>query len=488
MNHVPADVDLHRIARDVMRARGFDPQFSPEVELQVSQLPHGLPVGTDHDIRDLRHLLWSSIDNDDSRDLDQIEVAERVSSSETKVLVGIADVDAFVRKNSAIDGHAARETTTVYTGIEMFPMLPERLSTGVSSLLPGADKLSIVIEFIVGDDGEIKSSNLYRALVRNQAQLAYSSVGAWLQGSGAPPDKLKDSPDLQKQIQLQDRIAGSLREQRYKHGALNIESTEVHPVMSEGEIVGIADQEKNRASGLIEELMIAANESVARLLQAKKVSSIRRVVKTPERWPRIVELAAQHGGHLPEQPDSKALNDFLTQRKAADPDHFADVSLTVIKLMGPGEYVLERPGDPDIGHFGLAVQDYTHSTAPNRRFADIVSQRLVKAVLANQPPPYSDAELTAIAANCTLKQDAARKVERDMSKRIAAVAMRNRIGETFAAIVTGANEHGVFIRVLKPHIEGMLVRGQAGLDVGDRLRAKLVNTDVHRGYIDFARA
>ena len=487
MNHVPAEVDLHRIAREVMRARGFNPQFSPEVELQVSQLPQGLPVETDHDIRDLRHLPWSSIDNDDSRDLDQIEVAERVSPSETKVLVGIADVDAFVPKNSAIDRHAARETTTVYTGIEMFPMLPERLSTGISSLLPGADKLGIVIEFIAGDDGEIKLSNLYRALVRNQAQLAYSSVGAWLQGTGPAPNKIKDSPDLQKQIQLQDRIAGCLRVQRYKHGALNIESTEVRPVMSEGEIVGIADQEKNRASGLIEELMIAANESVARLLQAKKVSSIRRVVKTPERWPRIVELAAQHGGHLPEQPDSKALNEFLTQRKTADPDHFADVSLTVIKLMGPGEYVLERPGDPDIGHFGLAVQDYTHSTAPNRRFADIVSQRLVKAVLANQPPPYPDAELTAIAANCTLKQDAARKAERDMSKRIAAVAMRGRIGEIFPAIVTGANEHGIFVRVLKPHIEGMLVRGQTGLDVGDRLQAKLVNTDVNRGYIDFAR-
>lgn len=488
MNHVPPDVDLHRIARDVMRARGFNPQFSTEVQAQVSQISQRVPVEIDHQIRDLRNLPWSSIDNDDSRDLDQVEVADQISPSETKVLVGIADVDAFVHKNSAIDRHAAREATTVYAGIEMFPMLPEKLSTGLSSLLPGADKLCVVIEFTAGDDGEIKSSSVYRALVRNQAQLAYSSVGAWLQGTGAVPQKVNDSPELQQQIQLQDRIAGCLRDQRYKHGALNLESTEVRPVLSQGEVVGIADQERNRASGLIEELMIAANESVARLLEAKKVSSIRRVVKTPERWSRIVELAAQHGGHLPEEPDSKALNDFLMQRKAADPDHFADVSLTVIKLMGPGEYVLERPGDPDIGHFGLAVQDYTHSTAPNRRFADIVTQRLVKAVLANQPSPYSDSELTAIAANCTLRQDAARKVERDMSKRIAAVAMRNRIGETFNAIVTGANEHGVFVRVLRPHIEGMLVRGQTGLDVGDRLRAKLVNTDAYRGYIDFACA
>lgn len=489
MNHTFPDIDLHHIAREVMRARGFDPQFSPEVQKQVSQLPQTFPeIGTDHDRRDLRDLPWSSIDNDDSRDLDQIEAAERVSSSETKVLVGIADVDAFVAKSSAIDDHAARETTTVYTGVEMFPMLPEQLSTGLSSLLPGADKLCVVIEFLVGDDGEIKSSDVYRALVRNRAQLAYSAVGAWLQGSGGVPERLKDSAELQQQVHLQDCVAGYLRDQRYQHGALNIESTEVRPVMSKGEIVGIADQEKNRASGLIEELMIAANESVARLLEAKKVSSIRRVVKTPERWSRIVELAAQHGGHLPEKPDSKALNDFLMQRKAADPDRFADVSLTVIKLMGPGEYVLERPGDPDIGHFGLAVQDYTHSTAPNRRFADIVTQRLLKAVLADKPAPYSDAELTSIAANCTLKQDAARKVERDMSKRIAAVVMHSRIGETFDAIVTGANEHGVFVRVLKPHIEGMLVRGQNGLDVGDRLRAKLVNTDAHRGYIDFAKA
>jgi exoribonuclease-2 len=219
----------------------------------------------------------------------------------------------------------------------------------------------------------------------------------------------------------------------------------------------------------------------------EKVSSLRRIVKTPERWDRIVQLANAHGGNLPPDPDSKALNDFLLKRKAADPDHFADVSLAVIKLIGPGEYVLERPGDPLQGHFGLAVQDYTHSTAPNRRFPDMVTQRLIKAMLAGQPAPYSDGELTAIASNCTLKEDAARKVEREMSKRLAAVAMSHRIGETFDALVTGATPKGTFVRVLQPHVEGLLVQGQ-GLDVGDRLRVKLIRTDVQRGYIDFARA
>jgi exoribonuclease-2 len=439
------------------------------------------------DIRDLRNLLWSSIDNDDSRDLDQIEVAERISDTETKILVAIADVDAFVAKQSPIDSHAGREATTVYTGVRVFSMLPEQLSTGITSLLEGSDKLCVVTEFIVDKDGLIQSSNLYRAVARNKAQLTYSAVGSWLEGRNAADAKVAASPDLQAQLKLQSEVAERLKEQRSSHGALNLESTETHPLMSGDQIVGIANQEKNRASELIEEFMIAANESVARMFQAKKVSSIRRVVKTPERWDRIVALAAQHGGHLPAQPDAKALNDFLMKRKAEDPDHFADVSLIVVKLMGPGEYVLERPGDPETGHFGLAVQDYTHSTAPNRRFPDIVTQRLVKSVLSGGASPYSDNDLNAIAKNCTERQDAARKVQRDMQKRIAAVALKHNIGQIFDAIVTGANDHGTFVRTIQPHAEGMLVSGRDGLDVGDRLRARLVNTDVQRGYIDFAK-
>ncbi|HET9742834.1 MAG TPA: RNB domain-containing ribonuclease [Terriglobales bacterium] len=490
MNQSSSSIDLHSIARQVIRERGFNPQFSPEAQQQLARITsHPVAASPSGDIRDLRHLLWSSIDNDDSRDLDQIEYAESISSSETKILVGIADVDACVSKVTPLDAHAARETTTLYTGIEVFPMLPVELSTGLTSLNENADRLSIVVEFIVDAAGEIQSGNVYRAVVRNRAQLAYSAVGAWLQGSStAAPNKIAASTELQSQLRLQDEAAQRLREQRYKHGALNLESAEIHPVMSQGQVVGILDAEKNRASNLIEELMIAANETVARLLEAKKVSSIRRVVKTPERWDRIVALAAEHGGNLPATPDSKALNDFLIQRRAADPDHFADVSLVVVKLMGPGEYVLERPGDPSTGHFGLAIQDYTHSTAPNRRFPDVITQRLVKAAFAHQPTPYTDAELNSLAERCTERQDAARKVERDMRKRIAAVALHSQIGTVFDAIVTGNNEHGTFVRVLKPHVEGMLIRGQDGLDVGDRLRAKLVNTDAHRGYIDFARA
>jgi len=401
--------------------------------------------------------------------------------------VGIADVDIFVPKLSAIDAHAGKETTTVYTGVRNFPMLPEQLSTDTSSLLEAGDKLSIVIEFVVSKDGVVHSGSIYQAIVRNKARLTYNAVGAWLENTSGAPDKVAASPELQSQLRLQDQVAQALKNERYRHGALNIETIDVHPLILNEKIVGIVKQEKNRATELIEDFMIAANGVVARMLDSNKVPSIRRVVKTPERWPRIVELAAKQGSQLPSVPDSKALNDFLIQRKAADLDHFTDLSLAVIKLMGPGEYVLERPGDPEQGHFGLAVQDYTHSTAPNRRFADLVTQRLIKAVLVNQPAPYSNDELAAGALNCTLKEDAARKVEREMSKRIAAVAMTSRIGEVFDGIVTGVTSHGTFVRVLKPAIEGLLAQGQQGVDVGDRLRVKLIRTDVQRGYIDFAR-
>jgi len=488
MDHSSSEVDLRALAEQVVRARGFDPQFPPAVQQQVAQIEaHPPAVAPDGKVRDLRSLLWSSIDNDDSKDLDQIEYAEDLGNGRTRLLVGIADVDVFATRNSAIDAHAARETTTVYTGVRVFPMLPEQLSTGLSSLLEGADKLSVVTEFVVSANGNIESYDVYRAVIRNKAQLMYSGVGKWLEGTGNGSSKVASSAELQAQIRLQSEAAEKLKQQRHLHGALNIESIELQPIMSGDQIMGVADREKNRASELIEELMIAANESVARMFEAKKVSSIRRIVKTPERWDRIVALAAQHGGNLPAQPDAKALNDFLMKRKAEDPDRFADISLTVVKLMGPGEYVLERPGEVGQGHFGLAVQDYTHSTAPNRRFPDVVTQRIIKSILAGAPPPYSDDQLTSIATNCTERQDAARKVQRDMQKRIAAVALKHNIGQTFDAIVTGANEHGTFVRIMKPRVEGMLVSGREGVDVGDKFRVKLINTDVRRGYIDFAR-
>jgi len=488
MHTQPSHVDLQAAAERITRENGFDPAEPPAVLQQLSALERQSPsVAPGGGVRDLRGLLWSSIDNDTSRDLDQLEVGESLPDGTTKVMVAIADVDAFVPKDSPIDRYAAGQTLTLYTGVRNFSMLPEALSTGATSLQEAADRLAVVVEFVVGADGVVRSSDVYRAVVRNAAQLAYSAVGNWLEGRGAAPPKVAASPGLQAQLRLQDSAAQALRTERYRHGALNIETIETRPILVGEKVAGVEKEQKNHATELIEDFMIASNEIVARLLETRRVSSIRRVVKAPKRWERIVTLAATLGGHLPAAPDSKALNEFLVARKAADPDHFADLSLAVIKLMGPGEYVLERPGDPEQGHFGLAVQDYTHSTAPNRRFADLVTQRLVKAVLAEQPPPYSDDELAAAAATCTSKEDAARKVERAMGKRIAAVAMSGRIGEVFDAIVTGVTPSGTFVRVLTPHVEGLLAAGQAGVDVGDKLRVRLARTDVEKGYIDFAR-
>lgn len=486
MQNNPSHLDLQATAKQIMQEHGFEPDFPPAVSTQLATLSGQAPLSLGKQVRDLRHLLWSSIDNDTSRDLDQIEVAERGSNGDVKILIGIADVDAYVAKNTPIDQHASREATTVYTGVSIFSMLPEQLSTGITSLLEYQDRSAVVVEFIAGSDGTVKSSDVYRALVRNKAQLQYNSVGAWLEGSSAAPPKIAASVDLQLQLKLQDQVAQKLKDQRFQHGALTLQTDEIYPVILNDQVVDVVRQQKNRATELIEDFMVAANGVVARMLG--NVSSLRRIVRTPKRWDRIVELAATKGEKLPAQPDSKALNEFLLRRKAADPDHFADLSLAVIKLIGPGEYVLERAGDTAPGHFGLAVQDYTHSTAPNRRFADLVGQRLVKALLAAQKGPYSDDELSAIASNCTVKEDAARKVEREMSKRLSAVAMQNRIGEVFDAIVTGVTDRGTFVRVLQPHIEGLLAQGGHGLDVGDKIRAQLIRTDPQKGYIDFRRA
>jgi len=486
--HSKSYIDLQAVAKQIMVENGFTPDFPPQELSELAALKshpvQATPVG---DVRDLRNLLWSSIDNDTSRDLDQIEVAERLLNGDIKVMVGVADVDSLVAKDSAIDKHAKSETTSVYTGVRVFPMLPEQLSTDTTSLNENVDRFSIVVEFVVSKDGHILANDVYRAIVRNKAQLAYNAVGAWLENREPMPPKVAASAELQTQLKMQDEAAQALKCERFRHGALNIETIEMRPVMLNEKVVDIERQNKNRATELIEDFMIAANEVVARMLEARKVSSIRRVVKIPKRWDRIVALAAQTGDTLPETPDSQSLNEFLTKRKAADPDHFADLSLAIIKLMGPGEYVLERPGDPPVGHFGLAVQDYTHSTAPNRRFADLVTQRLIKAVQTSKPSPYSDNDLAAIANNCTLKEDAARKVERSMTKHIAAVVMSSRIGEIFNAIVTGVTPSGTFVRILNPHVEGLLAQGQKGLDVGDELSVKLIRADVQRGYIDFAK-
>lgn len=483
---MPHDFDLAAAARQEMMDRGFHPDFPPEVERQLATLAAKPQATVAGDVRDLRGLLWSSIDNDTSRDLDQIEVAGREAGG-IRIMVGIADVDDDVPIGSPIDGHAAEETTSVYTGVRTFSMLPERLSTDLTSLNENADRLAVVVDLVVSADGAISSTGIYRALVRNRAQLTYNTVGPWLEGAGAAPAKVAGPPDLLAQLKLQDQAAQALRQARYRMGALNFDRSEPEAVISNGKVTGISSRQKNRAGELIEDFMIASNEVMARTLMSAGVSSIRRVVKTPERWPRIVELAKQCGETLPPGPDARALNAFLQTQKAKDAVHYADLSLAVIKLMGPGEYVLVGPGDPGEGHFGLAVHDYTHSTAPNRRFADLVTQRLIKAVMARQPSPYADDQLASIARNCTLKEDAARAVERTMHKRIAAVALQDRIGSTFAAVVTGVTPKGVFVRTLNPPAEGLLIRGQSGVDVGDQLQVKLLSADPKRGFIDFGR-
>jgi len=481
--------DLAAIARQEMIARGFSPDFPPEVARQVADLrAHPTDSANDGSVRDLRGLPWSSIDNDTSRDLDQIEVAERLENGAIRIRIGIADVDGDVAKGSPIDAHAATNCTTVYTAVKNFSMLPEDLSTDLTSLNEHGERLSVVVECTVAADGSVSDGGACRALTRNAAQLAYSSVGPWLEGHGSPPGKLAQSAELQGQLRLQDEAAQKLRERRHQLGALDLDRTETEAVMSDGHVAGIELRHRNRASQLIEDFMIAANGVIARLLRDRGVSSIRRVVKTPERWDRIVELAARTGDRLPANPDSGALNAYLMKRRAEDPLHYTDLSLAVVKLMGPGEYVLERPGDPSTGHFALATHDYTHATAPNRRFADLVTERLVKAALAGRTAPYSDAELDQAARQCTLREDAARKVERAMSKRVAAVALRSRIGEVFAAVVTGVTHKGVFARLVSPPVEGRLLQGEREVDVGDRIRVKLLNTDPVRGFIDLGRS
>jgi exoribonuclease-2 len=483
----PAHFDLTAAAHASMIERGFHPDFPEGADAQVAAIEAHPEPPAAPGAQDLRGLLWSSIDNDTSKDLDQIEWAEQLADGRIRVLVGIADVDARVSVGTALDNHARSETTSVYTGVLVFPMFPTALSEGITSLNENEDRVAIVVEFTVDQAGTTADGKVYRALVRNGAQLAYNSVGAWLAAREAAPDKVAANAELAAQLKLQDAAAQRLVGQRVQHGALDLETIETHPKLSaDGRPIDILSQQNNRATSLIEEFMVSANGIVARTFEDAGVASIRRIVRTPKRWDRIIEVARGLGTALPAEPDSKALNDFLLAQKQKDPDHFPDLSLTIIKLMGPGEYVLVKPNEPSPGHFGLAVRDYTHSTAPNRRFPDVVSQRLLKALLAKSAQPYSEGDLNTIAAHCTLMEDNARKVERDMQKRIAAVVLHPRVGQSFPAIVTGVNHYGTFVRTLAPQVDGMLVQGGKGLDVGDKVTVKLINTDPQRGFIDFA--
>jgi len=482
----PMHFNLVAAAHASMIEHGFQPEFPAGTDAQLAAIQAHPEPPSIPGLQDLSKMLWSSIDNDTSRDLDQIEWAEQMADGRIRVLVGVADVDVRVPLGSVIDGHARSETTSVYTGVKVFPMLPVELSEGITSLNENQDRVAHVIEYCVDSTGAVSDGKVYAALVRNHAQLAYNAVGAWLEGSGPAPAKVAANADLAAQLKLQDTAAQRMVGGRFQHGALDLETIETRPELKGDQPVDIVSQKKNRATSLIEEFMVAANGVAARTFEDAGVASIRRIVRTPKRWDRIVEVANGLGTTLPAAPDSKALNDFLLAQKQKDPDHFPDLSLAVIKLMGPGEYVLVKPNEPSPGHFGLAVQDYTHSTAPNRRFPDIVTQRLMKALLAKAPAPYSEDDLNAIAQRCTLMEDASRKVERDMQKRIAAVVLHPRIGQSFPAIVTGVNKYGTFVRTLNPHVDGMLVRGGNGLDVGDKVTVKLISTDPQRGFIDFA--
>jgi len=474
--------DMHAAARRILGAAGFEISLPSAARDQADGLT--APASAPPEVRDLRDRPWSSIDNNESRDLDQVEYTERLSGGDIRVVVGIADVDALVPRGSPLDRHAYTNSTSVYTGIDVFPMLPEKLSTGLTSLNEGEDRLAIAIETVVNVQGDVVSFDVYRAMVRNSAKLAYDAVGDWLAGD-APPPKVAGNKELTDQLRMQEEASQRLKAERLRNGALELETIEATPVMQNGRIVDLKLVHKSRARDLIEDFMIASNVAIAKFLEARRRSGIRRVVREPERWGRIVELAGRYGATLPAEPDSLALAHFLAARGAADPDRFLDLSLSIVKLMGPGIYALDLPGKDPGGHFGLATHDYSHATAPNRRYADLVTQRLVKATLSSEPAPYTNDELAAIALHCTEREDAENKVERSIRKTAAALMLSDRIGETFDGIVTGANEKGTFVRIIKPPAEGMVVRNHAGFDVGDRVRVKLVGADPGRGFIDF---
>ncbi len=488
MNPQSPPADFRSLARKAMLDAGFAPDFPPEVLSEASRAAAAVPgpPGVGAAVPDLRSLLWSSIDNRESRDLDQIEVVEPLPGGATKVLIGIADVDGLVPKGCATDLHAAQNTTSVYTGLLTFPMLPEAFSTGATSLLADVDRAAVIIEFTVDADGSAVGGTVYRAFVRNRAKLAYGAVGDWIEGHGPVPPEIAAVPGMEEQIRLQDGVSVRLEAQHERDGSLKFDSREASPVIRDGTPADLTIKPRNRARQLIENFMIAANGAMVSFLNARHSPSIRRVVRTPKRWDRIVEIAAGLGEQLPTTPDSRALSAFLTKRHTVDPAHFPDLSLAVVKLLGPGEYVASAGGD-DEGHFGLAMHDYTHSTAPNRRYADVVTQRLVKAAMEGAPAPYALGALAEVAAHCTERESAAKKVTRTMQKVIAAQILSKHIGEIFDGIVTGASEKGTYVRLLRPPAEGRIVRGTQGLDVGDKVSVRLLSTDPARGFIDFER-
>jgi exoribonuclease-2 len=478
---------LEKIAHNAMLSYGLLPDYSKEVLSELEAIKGPVPLSAVPNVSDLRDLLWCSLDNDDSLDLDQLTAVEALENGQSKLLIAIADVDAVVKKQSAIDLHAQQNTTSVYTVPEIFSMLSVKLSTDITSLNFGCDRLALVIEIVVAPDGSIVSSSIYRAMVRNKARLSYNSVAAWLDGTGAIPVEITLVKGMEESLRLQDRLAQKMKLLRHQHGALVLETIEAKPVFSGDTLMNLVPDTRNRAKEIVEDFMIAANGVTARFLNAKKYPSLRRIVVEPKRWDRIVRIAAGKGTVLPKKPDSLALENFLLSSQKADPLQFPDLSLSVIKLLGSGEYVVQMPDSVEKGHFGLAVKSYTHSTAPNRRYPDLITQRLLKAAIAGLPSPYTAEELRSIAQRCNEAENAANKVERQMVKSAAAILLESRIGEQFKAIVTGAAAKGTWVRILEPPLEGRLESGYKGLDIGDTLQVQLVSTNVEKGFIDFKR-
>lgn len=473
-------------ARQAMEQNGFDPVVSREEREQVEHIAARDLIKEADDAKDLRSLLWSSIDDATSRDLDQIEWAEQLDNGDIRVLVGIADVDAAIEQGSPIDVHAEQNTVTVYTESEIFPMIPEELSTDITSLNEGVDRLAVVADMIVKENGDVPESTFYRAIVHNHAKLAYEEVGDWFDNDGPVPDAIEGKKDLIEQLKLQRKAAERLYKYRQAKGALEFESIESQAVVENGQVKDIRSVRPNSARRLIENFMVAANVEMAEFLESKGVASIRRVVKVPARWEGIVKIASDYDEQLPPEPDQPALAKFLEKRRNADPERFPDLSLSIIKLIGSGSYVVERPGEDAGGHFGLAVRDYAHSTAPNRRYADIVVQRLVKAVVAGKSSPYTPEQLDTIAEHINVQEKAARKVERKMRKIVAAAVMKKRVGESFDAIVTGVSDAGTYARILRPPVDGRIVRGERGLNVGQKVDVKLLSANTSNGFIDFS--
>ncbi|MGB8310199.1 MAG: RNB domain-containing ribonuclease [Methanoregula sp.] len=479
------DADLRTIAWHAMEKYGFVTRFPPRVMDEVNKMQDQAFSNIPKDLRDLRALLWSSIDNVDSQDLDQIEYCERLPEGKIRVLVAIADVDSYVPKHSPTDEFAAHNGTSVYTGIITFPMLPERLSYGITSLLQGKDRLAVIIEFLINSDGNFTPAEIYRALVRNKAKLVYESVGAWLEGTAPLPPGIQGVPGLEAQVRLQNEAAQLLRKYRRAQGALEFDTLEPEVVMENGEVQGLVANTPNLAKSLIEEFMVAANGTMVARLGIAGVPIIQRIVKTPKNWAGIMLTASAVGETLPGEPDAKALAAFLLKEKAADPLHFPDLSLAIIKLMGPGEYTMLEPGATPTGHFALAVVDYTHATAPNRRYVDIINQRQIKAILTGAPGPYSSSDLQDRAQWLTDREKASKKVKRFMRKSVAAILLEDSIGKTFDALVTGAADKGTYVRLLTPPAEGRVVKGEHGLLVGQKVRVRLLKTDPYNGFIDF---